>query len=317
MADAKISALPASTTPLAGSEILPIVQSGVTKKVSVADLTAGRATSVSTLGVGTASPVAALSNTNATYAGGTAADGLLWRTLQNDWGVVLVASPAAGAGYALRTHTNDATSSSYPLAVSSGAGSGTFKFSVQGDGTTTVTGGNLVIGTAGKGIDTSAAQPVTFNINSSEAVRIHASKGVSIGNTVDPGVNNLSVTGSVTAATIKSQVINTGVVAASGTVDIFKTGSYATYFTGILTIVAQNGSPRTQTYMVSLVGHGTTSGVLTPLSTDQYNSTSSVFTLSESTLDGVNTLTITNTSAITVDNYEVTLIVMSGTAFLA
>jgi len=156
MADAKISALPASTTPLAGSEILPIVQSGVTKKVSVADLTAGRATSVSTLGVGTASPVAALSNTNATYAGGTAADGLLWRTLQNDWGVVLVASPAAGAGYALRTHTNDATSSSYPLAVSSGAGSGTFKFSVQGDGTTTVTGGNLVIGTAGKGIDFSA-----------------------------------------------------------------------------------------------------------------------------------------------------------------
>jgi hypothetical protein len=156
MADAKISALPASTTPLAGTEVLPIVQSGVTKKVSVADLTAGRATSVSTLGVGTASPVTALSNTNASYAGGTAADGLLWRTLQNDWGVVLVASPAAGAGYALRTHTNDATSSSYPLAVSSGAGSGTFKFSVQGDGTTTVTGGNLVIGTAGKGIDFSA-----------------------------------------------------------------------------------------------------------------------------------------------------------------
>jgi hypothetical protein len=35
MADAKISALPASTTPLAGTEVLPIVQSGVTKKTSV------------------------------------------------------------------------------------------------------------------------------------------------------------------------------------------------------------------------------------------------------------------------------------------
>ena len=45
MADTKISALPASTTPLAGTEVLPIVQSGVTKKVSVADLTAGRAIS--------------------------------------------------------------------------------------------------------------------------------------------------------------------------------------------------------------------------------------------------------------------------------
>ena len=43
MADTKISALPASTTPLTGTETLPIVQGGVTKKVSVADLTAGRA----------------------------------------------------------------------------------------------------------------------------------------------------------------------------------------------------------------------------------------------------------------------------------
>ena len=43
MADTKISALPASTTPLAGTEVLPIVQSGSTVKVSVANLTAGRA----------------------------------------------------------------------------------------------------------------------------------------------------------------------------------------------------------------------------------------------------------------------------------
>ena len=42
MADTKISALPASTTPLAGTEVLPIVQGGATVKVSVANLTAGR-----------------------------------------------------------------------------------------------------------------------------------------------------------------------------------------------------------------------------------------------------------------------------------
>lgn len=42
MADKKISALTASTVPLAGTEVLPVVQGGVTKKVSVADLTAGR-----------------------------------------------------------------------------------------------------------------------------------------------------------------------------------------------------------------------------------------------------------------------------------
>lgn len=48
MADTKISALPASTTPLAGTEVLPIVQGGSTVKVSVANLTAGR--SVATAG---------------------------------------------------------------------------------------------------------------------------------------------------------------------------------------------------------------------------------------------------------------------------
>lgn len=42
MADAKISALTAATTPLAGTEVLPIVQGGATKKVSVNDLTVGR-----------------------------------------------------------------------------------------------------------------------------------------------------------------------------------------------------------------------------------------------------------------------------------
>ena len=51
MADTKISALPASTTPLAGTEVLPIVQSGVTRQVSVANLTAGRTVGTSQLNV--------------------------------------------------------------------------------------------------------------------------------------------------------------------------------------------------------------------------------------------------------------------------
>lgn len=54
MADSKISALPASTTPLAGTEVLPIVQSGSTVKVAVSDLTAGRTVAMAALGVGTA-----------------------------------------------------------------------------------------------------------------------------------------------------------------------------------------------------------------------------------------------------------------------
>jgi hypothetical protein len=38
MADTKISALSSATTPLAGTEVVPIVQSGATVKVSVTDL---------------------------------------------------------------------------------------------------------------------------------------------------------------------------------------------------------------------------------------------------------------------------------------
>ena len=43
MTDTKISALPNASTPLAGTEVLPIVQSGATVKVSISDLTVGRA----------------------------------------------------------------------------------------------------------------------------------------------------------------------------------------------------------------------------------------------------------------------------------
>lgn len=42
MANSKISALTSATTPLAGTETLPVVQSSATKKVAVSDLTVGR-----------------------------------------------------------------------------------------------------------------------------------------------------------------------------------------------------------------------------------------------------------------------------------
>ena len=59
MADIKISALPASTTPLAGTEVLPIVQSGTTVKVAVSDLTAGRAVSATQLTLTTGNVIVA------------------------------------------------------------------------------------------------------------------------------------------------------------------------------------------------------------------------------------------------------------------
>ena len=51
MADVKISGLPASTLPLVGTEVLPIVQSGVTKKVATDDLTVKNVRSNATTGL--------------------------------------------------------------------------------------------------------------------------------------------------------------------------------------------------------------------------------------------------------------------------
>jgi hypothetical protein len=59
MADKKISALTASATPLAGTEVLPIVQSGSTVKVAVSDLTAGRAVSATQLTLSTGNVIVA------------------------------------------------------------------------------------------------------------------------------------------------------------------------------------------------------------------------------------------------------------------
>ena len=59
MANLKISQLTGATTPLAGTEVLPIVQSGVTKKVAVSDLTIGRAISATQLTLTTGNVIVA------------------------------------------------------------------------------------------------------------------------------------------------------------------------------------------------------------------------------------------------------------------
>lgn len=51
MADAKISALTSATLPLAGTEVVPLVQSGTTKKVAVDDLTVKNVRSNSSTGL--------------------------------------------------------------------------------------------------------------------------------------------------------------------------------------------------------------------------------------------------------------------------
>ena len=96
MADSKISALPASTTPLAGTEVLPIVQGGATRQVSVANLTAGRAISATQLTLTTGNLIVASGqgiDFSATSSGsGTMTSELLSDYEEGTW------TPAPGSG---------------------------------------------------------------------------------------------------------------------------------------------------------------------------------------------------------------------------
>ena len=90
MADTKISGLPASTVPLAGTEVLPVVQSTTTKQVSIANVTAGRDVSALTLatsGSTSTTPVLGFNASNSTYAAGATISGsYLQNLLQNKSG---------------------------------------------------------------------------------------------------------------------------------------------------------------------------------------------------------------------------------------
>jgi hypothetical protein len=164
MADVKISGLPASTVPLAGTEVLPIVQGGSTKQVSIANVTAGRA-------------IAATSITTDTYKAASSSGGTLQNasgTPQLQWGsgggsnlsleVATNINPANAAVSISPTGTGTvAISPAGALTVNPTAAStinntsiGATTASTGRFTSVTATTGNVVIGTSGQGIDFSA-----------------------------------------------------------------------------------------------------------------------------------------------------------------
>ena len=146
MADSKISALPASTVPLVGTEVLPIVQSGATKQVTVANLTAGRSVATGAL----TSSGLITGSVGGAFQGNT--------------------TPAAGAGVEVRYTTQgiilayDRTGGAYKPMQYDGlshtfiTSSGGTLFNITSSATTFTTN-NLVQGTAAKGINFTANTP--------------------------------------------------------------------------------------------------------------------------------------------------------------
>jgi hypothetical protein len=167
MSNSKISALTSATTPLAGTETLPIVQSGTTKKVAVSDLTAGRAVSVGSL-----SSSGAISGTTGTFSG------RISTTVGNDefalrstgattgYNIVSITNTGGNAAFGQENNTGNnliAGDSGYDtiirgpsgLAFSANAGAN-LHMRISSAGNITANVGNVVIGTSGKGIDFSA-----------------------------------------------------------------------------------------------------------------------------------------------------------------
>ena len=141
MADTKISALPAATTPLAGTEVLPVVQGGTTDKVSVANLTAGRAVQMSSLDAN----------------GGSSTGGAI---VSGSVSGVRASSTVVDIGDGHRYLALGANTSTIGLIklISASSNASIYNYIAESDSNSNfrISTGNLVIGTSGKGIDFSA-----------------------------------------------------------------------------------------------------------------------------------------------------------------
>ena len=141
MADKKISALPAATTPLAGTEVLPIVQGGTTDQVSVANLTAGRDVSAKTL--------------TGESAGAGAVTEIFARNTAGPERVQIISRNSAGISY-VQTQNSQLLIGSFDNFAVQFMVNNSSKVVLETNSDVKVSTGNLVIGTAGKGNDFSA-----------------------------------------------------------------------------------------------------------------------------------------------------------------
>jgi hypothetical protein len=162
MADVKISQLPAATTPVDGTEVLPIVQSATTKQVSIANLTAGRAMSATSLTLTT--PLAVTSGgtgLNTTGAGTFIVSGsantisaTATPTLgvqQTTQGTLTLANTAAGA-YPVTLQSSNSTSAAWTFTLPTSGGSNGYILTTNGSGVSswtnpTALGVDLDVGT--------------------------------------------------------------------------------------------------------------------------------------------------------------------------
>jgi hypothetical protein len=255
MADVKISGLPGSTVPLAGTEVLPIVQGGATKQVSIANVTAGR--SIAALSVITPTIQAETGS-----AGGTIKNGS--GVAQMQWGsggasnlsleVATNINPANAAVSIAPTGTgtvtiNPATASTMNNVAIGGTTplAGNFT-TLSATGVATMSAGTAAApaitttGDTNTGIFFPAADTIAFTEGGAEAMRINSSGDVIVGGTVaNAKFNVVGITNTIATGGGVACFNNEGVKVLSGAAS------------GVLTTVATLTKPVTNSPMRRIV----------------------------------------------------------------
>lgn len=193
MADKKISQLTGASTPLAGTEVLPIVQSGSTVKVASDDLTVKNVRSNATSGIlQVAGPGAGTTRTmtvpNAnftaarsdaaqtfsgqqTFSGGVNVTGGKVQSVYGAGGdfVAVFQNTTSATPYGIWIKDAATPTAGYPLLNISSSDGATNYVRVDSDnGNVSVNKGNLVVGTSGKGIvDTNGNESMLFTATAS------------------------------------------------------------------------------------------------------------------------------------------------------
>ena len=225
MADKKISALTAATTPLAGTEVLPIVQSGSTVKVSAADVTAGRAVSMAS---GT------LSSGNLSFSG----------TAQRITGEMSTATVANRVMFQTSTVNSATNVHSIPNGTSAISGMNSFNNS---DPTNASLVGFVITASEGRfqsaQTGTGTYLPMTFFTNGAERARIDTAGDITFktGNLIQgTAAKGINFTANTPAAGMTSQLLNwyeegtwTPTLSGSGTAGTYQLATASGWYTRV------------------------------------------------------------------------------------
>ena len=267
MANAKISALPAASTPLAGTEVLPIVQGGVTDQVSVANLTAGRAVGTGNLTVTGTGAVSGDFAINTNKFNVTAASGNT--TMAGTLGVT--GDVAVNTNKFNITASSGNTTTAGTLGVTGDFAINTNKFNVTASSGNTTTAGTLGV-TGDLAVNTNKFNVTAANGNTTTAGTLGATGDFAINTnkfqvTASSGNTTVAGTLGVTGLTTATGGIAGGVQTLSGPGAVNVT-TLATAFTstgtGDALTLADGTTGQIKTIVYTAEAAGGDTGVLTP-----------------------------------------------------